>query len=218
MESNGFFAAHLSISPVMGIFRGLGTARTLQLCQAAWDAGVQLIEIPVQSKEGLDCLHEVASVAGTIGRLVGAGTVTTLERLQAAAEAGASFTVAPGLNRQVAEESARLGLPHLPGVATATEISSALSLGLVWQKMFPAAQLGSAWVSAQHGPFPEVQFIATGGIDAYNATDFLVSGAAAVAAGSAFADGAQIARLSALKAGTTRDYRRNHGVDVCHDR
>jgi 2-dehydro-3-deoxyphosphogluconate aldolase/(4S)-4-hydroxy-2-oxoglutarate aldolase len=199
MDSTDFFHAHLTSSPVMGIFRGLDTARTLALCRLAWDSGVQLIEVPVQSDESLECLKEVVAAGIALGRAVGAGTVTSPARVQAAAGAGAAFTVAPGLNSSVARESQRLGLPHLPGVATSTEIGTALDLGLVWQKVFPAAELGASWIRAQHGPFPEVRFVATGGIDADSASGFLSAGAAAVAVGSAFADPAQIDRLAALR-------------------
>ncbi|MCU1586330.1 MAG: eda [Microbacteriaceae bacterium] len=206
MDSADFFANHLSPSLVMGIFRGLDQRTTLELCQKAWESGVQLIEIPLQSHSSLECLQAAVAAGEAIGKPVGAGTITTLARAQAAAVAGASFTVAPGLDVDVITESHRLGLPHLPGVATSTEIGTALRLGLRWLKMFPAAQLGASWIAAQHGPYPEVEFVATGGIDADNAPEFIAAGAAAVAVGSAFSDPGQIKRLSLLaRLGTSRD-------------
>jgi 2-keto-3-deoxy-6-phosphogluconate aldolase len=80
------------------------------------------------------------------------------------------------------------GLPHLPGVATATEAHRALRLGLAWQKVFPAAVLGTGWIAAMRAPFPDVRFVATGGVDAANAEAFLQAGATAVAFGSSFVD------------------------------
>jgi 2-dehydro-3-deoxyphosphogluconate aldolase/(4S)-4-hydroxy-2-oxoglutarate aldolase len=198
MDSNAFFESHLSVHPVMGIFRGLGTAETLVLCEKAWDLGVQLIEVPIQTTDALDTLRVVVRAAAERGRTVGAGTVTDSELVHLAAGAGASFTVAPGLRGSVARESHRLGLAHLPGVATSTEIGKAARLGLLWQKAFPAAQLGADWVRAQHGPFPQVQFVATGGMHAGNAREFLDAGVRAVAVGSAFADPDQISRLASL--------------------
>jgi len=199
MDSTDFFASHLTESPLVGIFRGLDLDRTLELCSRAWDNGIHLIEIPIQSREAVDCLRAAVKAGAAIGRLVGAGTVTSPERAQAAADAGAAFTVAPGIVPAVVAESERLGLPHLPGVATSSEIGLALGLGLRWQKMFPAAQLGASWLAAQHGPYPEVCFVATGGIDSYNAEEFLRSGASAVAVGNAFADHEQIERLAQLR-------------------
>ena len=58
--------------------------------------------------------------------------------------------------------------------------------------MFPAAQLGAGWATAQHGPFPQAQFVATGGIHVGNAKEFFDAGVSAVAVGSAFADPEQI--------------------------
>jgi 2-dehydro-3-deoxyphosphogluconate aldolase/(4S)-4-hydroxy-2-oxoglutarate aldolase len=197
MDSTHFFTTHLSLSPVMAIFRGLDQRTTLELCRKAW-GGMPLIEIPLQSAASLECLRAAVSAGEALGRPVGAGTITSPALAQAAADAGASFTVAPGLDTTVIEESQRLGLPHLPGVATSTEVGVALRLGLRWMKMFPAAQLGASWITAQHGPYPEVEFVATGGIDAFNAADFISAGAAAVAVGSAFSDPDQIERLASL--------------------
>jgi 2-dehydro-3-deoxyphosphogluconate aldolase/(4S)-4-hydroxy-2-oxoglutarate aldolase len=65
------------------------------------------------------------------------------------------------------------GLPHLPGVATPTEVQRAPAAGFGWLKAFPAAQLGAGWITAMHGPFPEARCVATGGIDLSNAAGFL---------------------------------------------
>jgi 2-dehydro-3-deoxyphosphogluconate aldolase / (4S)-4-hydroxy-2-oxoglutarate aldolase len=97
-------------------------------------------------------------------------------------------SAAAGLDERVAEASAGRGLPHLPGVATATEVQRALGLGLRWQKAFPALTLGTGWFGAMRGPFRNVKFVATGGITTGNATAFFGAGARAVALGSAFAD------------------------------
>lgn len=167
---------------------------------------MQLIEIPLQSSSSLECPKAAVAAGEAIGKPVGAGTITTPARAQLAAEAGACFTVAPGLDVDVIEESQRLGMPHLPGVATSTEIGTAVGLGLRWLRMFPAAQLGASWTTAQHGPYPEVEFVAMGGIDADNAPEFIAAGAAAVAVGSAFSDPDQIKRLSLLaRLGSSRD-------------
>lgn len=133
---------------------------------------------------------------------MGAGTVTTVEQLSAVREIGAEFTVAPGLHPEVVAASRRAGLPHLPGVATSTEIAAALAQGCSWLKAFPARQLGPGWITAQLAPFPLVRFVATGGIDAGNAADFLAAGCRGVAVGSALADPDALAALrEAVSAG-----------------
>ncbi|MEV7868277.1 bifunctional 4-hydroxy-2-oxoglutarate aldolase/2-dehydro-3-deoxy-phosphogluconate aldolase [Streptomyces sp. NPDC088124] len=193
--SAGFFARHLSASPVMGIFRGQDPSATVELCRRAWDFGVELVEIPVQSDAALPSLRAAVEAARDHGKQVGAGTVTTVRRLRAVQEIGAAFTVAPGLHREVVDASADAGLPHLPGVATATDIATAQAAGHTWLKAFPAQQLGADWITAQLGPFPDVRFVATGGISADNAAEFLSAGCAAVAVGSALADPSALPRL-----------------------
>ncbi|MCU1527915.1 MAG: eda [Frondihabitans sp.] len=193
--SSDFFASHLAALPVVGIFRGFDEAATVALCTRAWDAGVDLVEIPVQTDDAFPSLRAGIEAARVRGALVGAGTVTTLRQLDAVLDAGAAFVVSPGLHLAVAEECVRLGVPILPGVATATEIAAAVELGLTWLKAFPAAQLTPGWVTAQHGPFPEVRFVATGGITADNAAAFLAAGCSGVAVGSAFSSPEQIGAL-----------------------
>ena len=116
-------------------------------------------------------------------------------------DAGAAFTVGPGIDEPVAWASLQAGLAHLPGVATASEIQRALALGLTWLKAFPASLLTPAWVTAMHGPFPQVAFVATGGIDSRNARDFLDAGASAVAVGAALERPDQLPALAELVKG-----------------
>lgn len=190
-----FFARHLAAGPVMGIFRSQDPPTTVELCRRAWDFGIELVEIPVQSESALPSLEAAVEAAREHGKQVGAGTVTTARRLRAVRDLGAAFTVAPGLHPEVVEASAQAGLPHLPGVATATDMANALAAGHTWLKAFPAQQLGPDWITAHLAPFPDVRFIATGGIGADNAADFLAAGCAAVAVGSALADPAALPRL-----------------------
>ncbi|MDQ0379471.1 bifunctional 4-hydroxy-2-oxoglutarate aldolase/2-dehydro-3-deoxy-phosphogluconate aldolase [Amycolatopsis thermophila] len=202
MDAADFFAAHLDRSPVLGIFRGLDPQETVDMCSRAWEFGVELVEIPVQTPDAMPSLRAAVEAAAEHGKSVGAGTVTTVDQLVAVREIGAEFTVAPGLHPDVVAESRRLGLPHLPGVATATEIASALAQGCTWLKAFPAKQLGAGWITAQLAPFPSVRFVATGGVDATNAREFLDAGCRGVAVGSALANPDTLAQLKqAVSAG-----------------
>ncbi|WP_245607066.1 bifunctional 4-hydroxy-2-oxoglutarate aldolase/2-dehydro-3-deoxy-phosphogluconate aldolase [Pseudonocardia spinosispora] len=193
-----FFRAGFADLPLMAILRRFDRQRTLELCTRAWDHGIPMVEIPVQSPDAVAALTAATRAGAERGASVGAGTVTTIERVEAAAKAGAAFTVAPGFSRRVAEASIAAGMPHLPGVATASEIQRAMELGLTWLKAFPAAELGTSWFRAMHGPFPEVSFVATGGMSTGNAERFLAEGASAVSLGSALADAGQLAALPEL--------------------
>ncbi|SJM47692.1 bifunctional 4-hydroxy-2-oxoglutarate aldolase/2-dehydro-3-deoxy-phosphogluconate aldolase [Gulosibacter sp. 10] len=182
----------------MAILRGFAPERTVELARTAWEHGIDLVEVPVQGPESERALRAAVAAGAERGKACGAGTVDTAEKVAIAVDAGAAFTVAPGLDEGVARASLDAGLPHLPGVATASEIQRALALGLGWVKAFPASVLGAEWFSAIRGPFPQVRLVATGGMTTRNAQEFWAAGADIVALGSALGDAEELARLAAL--------------------
>lgn len=194
------FDTMFSGSPVMAILRGYSPERSVELAQLAWSLGISSVEVPIQNDEALEALRAVVRAAEPGGHPVGAGTVISLANVEQAKQAGASFTVAPGLDPAVIEAALESGLAPLPGVASGTDIQLAKALGLTWVKAFPASVLGTAWFSAMRGPFPEVRLVATGGITAGNASEYLAAGADVVAVGSALEDEAQLPLLAALGA------------------
>jgi 2-dehydro-3-deoxyphosphogluconate aldolase/(4S)-4-hydroxy-2-oxoglutarate aldolase len=103
---------------------------------------------------------------------VGAGTVTSPTQAEAALAAGARFLVSPGTTPRLLD--ALRGAPFLPGVATASEVLALLERGIELAKFFPAeASGGVAAVQALGGPFPQMRFCPTGGIDATKAEAYL---------------------------------------------
>ena len=197
---NAEFDRILAGRPLMAIFRGLGTTRSLELARTAWDLGIDVVELPIQSDADVDALAAVVAAGREEGRLVGAGTVVSTRHVELAASAGAAFTVSPGFDPDVVRASAAAGMPPLPGVATASEVQAAMALGLTWLKAFPASLLGAGLFRAMAGPFPDARFVATGGMDAANAGAFLDAGVRTVAVGSALEDPAQLPALAALLA------------------
>jgi Entner-Doudoroff aldolase len=197
---NADFDRILAGRPLMAIFRGLGTTRSLERARTAWDLGIDVVELPIQSDADVEALAAVVAAGREEGRLVGAGTVVSTRHVELAASAGAAFTVSPGFDAEVVRASAAAGIPPLPGVATASEVQAAMALGLTWLKAFPASLLGAGWFRAMAGPFPDARFVATGGMDATNAGAFLDAGVRTVAVGSALEDPAQLSALAALLA------------------
>lgn len=193
-----FFDHTFTHTSVMAILRGYTPQRTVELATRAWELGIDCVEVPIQSPEAVESLAATVAAAQGHGRTVGAGTVVSLERLEQAVTAGAGFTVAPGLDLTVAQASLTAGLAHLPGVATASEIQHAARHGMHWVKAFPATGLGTSWFQGMRGPFPEVKIVATGGINARNAAEYLRVGADVVAVGSALEDPKQLELLAAL--------------------
>lgn len=196
------FATLLAGKPLMAILRGVPVERAVALAETVWDSGLGAVEVPIQTPAAVEALRAVASAAAARGAVVGAGTVVSAELVAAAADAGAAFTVAPGLDLDVVAASAAAGLPHLPGVATPSEVHQARKAGCTWLKAFPAGSLGPGWLREIRGPFPDVRFVATGGIGAHNAREFLDAGAEALGVGGAVTrEGGLDALLAVLRRG-----------------
>ena len=142
------------------------------LAKALLEGGVNVAEVTFRA-EGADKVIS-RMVKAYPDMLVGAGTVLTIEQLDRAKEAGAKFCVAPGLNPAIVKHAQEIGMPFIPGVATATEIESALSLGITTVKFFPAEQAGGLnYIKAVSAPYPMMRFMPTGGINAENISNYL---------------------------------------------
>jgi len=131
---------------------------------------------------------EATIAAGRIrGQLVGAGTVISGEQVQVAHKLGAAFTVAPGLDLAVLDDSHSHNMTHLPAVATPSEIQRAVGHGVRRLRAFPATSLGASWF-APIAVRSYMWLLATGGLTAQMARDFPDAGASAVSLGSSLTD------------------------------
>ncbi len=163
--------ARLRVVPVIAIDRA---ADIVPLCEALRRAELLCAEITFRTEEGKEAL-EIA-VSRFPDFVIGAGTVTRPEEVDAAALAGAAFAVAPGTNARIVEHAARKRLPFFPGVATPSEIETALELGCRTVKFFPAESLGGvSMLKAMFGPYRHrgLRVIPTGGVSAANMPDYL---------------------------------------------
>jgi 2-dehydro-3-deoxyphosphogluconate aldolase/(4S)-4-hydroxy-2-oxoglutarate aldolase len=170
---------------VLGILRGLNPAAAVAAAEQLWRAGIPLVEVSLSERDALSSLEAVCRRGREIGRAAGAGTVVTPDQVAAAEDVGAAFAVAPGLDDDAVRAAQARGLPYLPGVATPSEVQRAVGLGCRTLKLFPASALGIDWLRSLAGPFPEVRFVAVGGVDARNASDWIGAGAIGVGLGSA---------------------------------
>lgn len=166
-------------------------ARAEPLGAALARGGISTAEVTLRTPAALECLRRLAARPGLI---VGAGTVVSPGQVDDAVAAGARFVVCPGLSAAVVRRCTQVGVPVVPGVATATEVMRALDLGLDLLKFFPAASSGGvAAVRALAGPFPQVRFIPTGGIGPGDAADYLALPTVVAVGGSWLAPGALLA-------------------------
>ena len=142
------------------------------LARALKDGLIPCAEITFRTEGAADGIAAVRAAEPDV--LVGAGTVLTTAQAESAIAAGAQFIVAPGLNPDVVACAQEHGIPALPGVATPTEIEKAMQLGLNTLKFFPAEQAGGCgYLKALAGPYRQVRFLPTGGINAANIANYL---------------------------------------------
>ncbi|GAA2800357.1 bifunctional 4-hydroxy-2-oxoglutarate aldolase/2-dehydro-3-deoxy-phosphogluconate aldolase [Kitasatospora paracochleata] len=173
------FLTALTADPVVAVVRAPRIADAAALCAALAEGGVHHVEFTFTTP---DVTRHLARAAAT-GAHVGVGTVLTRGQADAARDAGARFLVTPGCRPQVADAAHRAGLPVVLGALTPTEVADAVDLGAAAVKIFPASGFGPRYLKDLHGPYPGVPLVASGGINAGNAADYLDHGAVAVCAG-----------------------------------
>ncbi len=134
--------------------------------------GIGVMEITFRTEAAADSIREVSQQCPDI--LVGAGTIVTLEQCKRAVEYGAQFIVSPGYDEEVVAWCCENGVPIVPGCATPSEIMAALKHNLTIIKFFPANVYGGlSAMKALHGPFGNVKFIPTGGINLANIGEYI---------------------------------------------
>lgn len=172
-------ASHGPVIPVIVIER-LDDA--VPLAQALVAGGVKVLEVTLRTPVALQAIRAMRQVPGAI---VGAGTLRTPADVHAAHAAGAQFGVSPGYTAEMAATCRTLGLPWLPGVATASEVMAAQADGFQFLKFFPAMAAGGLpMIQALAGPFPDVMFCPTGGLTPQTAPAFLAQPNVRVCGGS----------------------------------
>ncbi len=156
---------------VIPVVPALASDDALALANALKEGGLPVLEMTLRSENALELLR---SLAGDADLLVGAGTVIRPEQVDQALDAGARFVVTPGVSPAVLVRCRELGVAVIPGVATATEVITALDHGVQVLKLFPAeASGGITMLKALAAPFPEVRFVPTGGVSAENLESYL---------------------------------------------
>ena len=151
--------------PVIALDR-VEDAVPLARCLA--DAGLTLMEITLRTPAALPALHAIRDANVAID--VAIGTVRSVGDMRAAAQAGAVAMISPGTTPALIEAARDATLPWLPGVSTASEVMALADAGYRIQKLFPSRL---DLIDALAGPFPDVTFVPTGGVDQDNARDYL---------------------------------------------
>src|SRR5512144_1561743 len=162
----------MRVGPVIPVIVIDDFAQAVPLAHALVAGGVRVLEITLRTAAGIAA---IAAIARDIpDAIVGVGTITQPHELALSKGAGARFAVSPGLTPALIDAARGAELPLLPGVMTPSEVIAAKAAGYSQLKLFPAQQAGGiGMLNALAGPFPDVTFCPTGGVNAATAPDFL---------------------------------------------
>jgi len=176
-------AAQYGVIPVINI---PGEEFAQPLAEALTQGGLPLIEVTLRNEHSLGALKRIKQ--SMPGMTAGAGTVLSIAQVDQALEAGADFIVTPGMNPKVVEYCLKKNIPVLPGCVTPTEIEAGMSLGLSLFKFFPSEQLGGVrTIEELSGPYRNVRFIPTSGINLQNLPAYMSCPSVAAVGGSLMA-------------------------------
>ena len=185
--------ARLKSDKVIALIRADSSASLLDCARALSAAGLNCIELTMTTPNALELCAQVAKELPQV--LLGLGTVLDADTARRGIAAGAKFIVTPAVRPEVIKACNAAGVPVLSGALTPTEACNAWDAGADVIKIFPAEFFGPAYIKSLKAPFPQMEFLPTGGVTPETVGDFLKAGAFATAAGSA------LVAPAALKAG-----------------
>ncbi|KIC37085.1 2-dehydro-3-deoxy-6-phosphogalactonate aldolase [Ruegeria sp. ANG-R] len=183
--------------PIIAILRGLTPNEAKPVGHALLQAGIDRIEVPLNSPDPLESTRILASEFGDRA-LVGAGTVLTPEQVEAVAGVGGKLIVSPNCDVSVIQRAVTLGLQSWPGVFTPTEAFTALQAGATGLKLFPGSMAGTAGLAAIRAILPPgTQVYAVGGAGPENFGQWIKASADGFGIGSAlYKPGMPVAEIS----------------------
>jgi 2-dehydro-3-deoxyphosphogluconate aldolase/(4S)-4-hydroxy-2-oxoglutarate aldolase len=171
-QRNAAVDAVFAKAPVLPVIVIERVDDAVPLARALVAGGLPVLEVTLRTAAALDGMRRIA--AEVPGAVLGAGTVLTPADLEASAAAGCTFAISPGATPALYHAADASPIAWLPAIATASEVMQGLSHGHQRFKFFPAVSSGGIpALKGFNGPFPQVRFCPTGGIDAGNAPEFL---------------------------------------------
>lgn len=171
---------------VIALIRADSSASLVDCAKALAAGGLDAIELTMTTPGAIRLLEKATSELPDF--LFGLGTVLDAETARAGILAGAKFIVTPATRPDVIEVCKRYSVPVFSGALTPTEIVRAWEAGSDAIKIFPAEFFGPAYIKSVKAPFPQIDFVPTGGVNEKNVGDFLKAGATATAAGSSLVE------------------------------
>ena len=163
--------------PLIAILRGIAPSEAVAVCGALIEAGIDRIEVPLNSPEPFESIRLMATAHGR-DALIGAGTVLTADEAAGVHRAGGRLVVSPNCDPAVIRATKALGMQSWPGVLTPTECFAALHAGADGLKVFPAFLMGTEGLKAVRAVLPRAtQVFMVGGVGPENFAGWLRAGA-----------------------------------------
>jgi 2-dehydro-3-deoxyphosphogluconate aldolase/(4S)-4-hydroxy-2-oxoglutarate aldolase len=157
---------------VIPVIAPTSAQNTVELAKALIAGGVNAIEITLRTHAAIDSI--IAVKESDLDIRLGVGTITSSKLVHTVSEIGVDFGVSPGLTPSVLEAAEETNLPLLPGVTSPSEIMLGMEHGHHVFKLYPAVAInGVNLLKSLHGPFPNVSFCPTGGINLSNSLDYI---------------------------------------------
>ena len=158
--------------PVVPVIVIKDLADAVPMAKALLAGGIKVLEVTLRTPVALDAIRLLAQEVPDA--IVGAGTVTNAAQLQQVVDAGAKFAISPGLTRELLQAGKESAIPLIPGIASISELMEGTGLGYTHFKFFPAEAAGGVkTLKSIHGPFADIRFCPTGGINEKNFLDYL---------------------------------------------
>ena len=162
----------IEISPIIPVVTIEKVADAIPLANALIEGGIKIMEVTLRTPVALLAIKEIASNVPEM--CVGAGTVCDEIQMEEVLDSGAKFAFSPGISPELIRCAYDNSLPFIPGVATPSEIMRAKNHGIKYCKLFSASVVGGVEaLKAYQGPFEDMNFCPTGGINLGNMNQYL---------------------------------------------
>ena len=160
---------NINVLPILDIEKNVDPEK---LITALMDGKINTVEITLRNDEAFDNIKFIRKKFPDL--ILGVGTIVNVDQLKRTIDIGADFGISPGFETEIIKYAKENNFSYIPGVSTASEIISCLKFDCKFLKLFPAEPIGGiSYLNSLSGPFPDVSFCPTGGINSDNYLSWL---------------------------------------------
>lgn len=166
---NDALSKYLEKNGVIAVLEIEDVKDAVPVCKALVEGGIHAIELALRTPAAEPSIELIRK--GVPDMCVGIGTVIKPGQAIRVKELGAHFAVSPGFNPRIVEEAFKAELPFAPGIATPSELESAVEMGCSILKFFPAVPMGGvSYLKSMNGPYGYLglRFVPLGGVSLDN--------------------------------------------------